>query len=76
MTLYDLANAQILVGGIVSITLIATPRLQWWGFALGLANSWAWWYVAIHDGAWGVLLVNVAYVFNYLRAIRNYWRFI
>ena len=74
MTLYALANAYLLLGGVVSISLIATPRYQWWGFAVGLSNQWAWWYVGIHDGAWGVVAVNAAYLLNYLRALRNYRR--
>ena len=76
MTLYALANAHLVAVGVLAITLISSrPHLQRWGFVLGLYNQWAWWYVAWHDGAWGVAIANAAYAINYVRAIRTYfWR--
>lgn len=75
MTLYTFANAHMLVVGVLTITLIASgPRLQRWGFALGLYNQWAWFYVAYHDHSWGIVAMNAAYTINYIRGIRMYWR--
>lgn len=72
--LYTLANIHLFVVGAVAITLIASPRTVKWGMVLGLWNQIAWWYVAIHDQAWGVVAVNALYAANYVRGIRNYWR--
>ncbi len=73
----DLAQAQILIGGILAITLIADtrPRVQWWGFLVGLSNQWAWYYTAFSSEPWqwGVATINIAYCFNYVRGLKNRW---
>jgi hypothetical protein len=73
--LYHFAQAQLVVVAVISVTLITHhPRLAVWGFTLGLFNQWAWMYSAYHDSAWGLAIVNVAYIFSYIRGIRRYRR--
>lgn len=74
LSVYNLAQLQIVCFGLVAIGLLASRHPLWrWGFVLGLANQWAWFYVAWHDGAWGILLINIGYLVNYVRGIRNYF---
>jgi hypothetical protein len=74
MTVYDLAQAQIVLGGVCTIYLLSGKSRYWrFGFVVGLLNQWAWFYSAYHDAAWGLALINVAYCLGYLRGIRNYF---
>lgn len=74
MTFYVFATIHMMVVGLATITLIASrPPLQRWGFVLGLWNQWAWYYVAVHDQSWGIVVMNVVYTINYARGIRAYW---
>lgn len=76
MTLYTLASLHMMLVGVLSITLVAShPRYLKWGFALGLWNQWAWYYVAWHDASWAIMVMNLVYTLNYLRGVRRYWSY-
>lgn len=75
MTLYDLAQWQIAVLGVLVIWLVTTgPRAARWGFAIGIVNLWAWFYVSYTTEAWGILFINFIYGARYVAGLRNYSR--
>ena len=76
MTLFDVAQIQLVVVCSITSTLLATsPRLAYRAFWLSLFNQWAWFYTALHGEAYGLLIVNVIYTINHIRGICRYRRY-
>ena len=59
----------MVVGALVSTLIASRPRLAGWGFALGVYNQWAWFYISIHDHSWGIVAMSVLYTINCIRGV-------
>lgn len=58
------------------ITLVGmwlVSRKRWQGWAVGLANQFLWFWLIVTTGQWGLLLLLVALVYIYGRALIT-WR--
>jgi hypothetical protein len=61
--------------GPISIWLVNDERTNYrkWGTALALASQPAWVWAAIEAGQWGILFIELFYIYGWYRGFRNQW---
>ncbi len=65
---FKLANQIVLT--LLSLgSIFLVERENRWGYVLGLVAQPFWWYAAISDGQWGVMIVNVFYALIWSRGV-------
>jgi hypothetical protein len=71
ITLYGVAQVYMFVNTCLTLFLVTDRRRsrRRASFLLGLIGQWAWFYGAWHTSNWGLMGVNVIYVFAHFRGL-------
>lgn len=71
----DITQIGIVVFGMPAITLLACKKekVRRWGYIAGFLSQPFWFWSAIQNRQWGVLLLACWYTLSWARGIWNFW---
>ena len=63
----------VLFGGSAIWFVGGKEKWKRWGYILGLCTQPFWFWTAIENRQWGVLILSIWYTYSWLQGIYNYW---